>query len=841
MTASTDLPFSRALEQAEALARRRNEAPHSLHLLVAIAGSAGATAELLQERGVLPRRLLDVWEKKEARGTDNLIELARRVRDSARRFGRSAPEAGDALLVLLNDSLLVAHKVLLELQVPIPTLRSAVIQSLQGLPMRKRTQLESLGSLQKEAGASDERSYEPRPSRVQVRDLGGVDPGARPAGEPVPLVPPERARVPIPMRRASSRVLDPERSRRGSSDGELVGPEVGSPEPGVSLGNTGRFLLSKQRFPILSTLGQNWTALADQQSLDPVRCRDAEVDQVQDILAKREANSPCLIGPPGVGKTSIVRALAMRIAAAPEGASKDDRIIVEVPISELLSGTGVRGALAHRFGLLKKELLEAEGRVVLFFDEIHRLFLGEGAEEISSELKLSLTRGEIVVLGATSPEEYRRMVERDPAMLRRLTAVAIDEPSREDGYLMVSSAISRLEAHHALKYDEEAVALSIAWSVRYLSGRALPDKALSILDLAGARAGRRQLAVVDASAVAEVVAAQASMPVERLLESDAERMLHLEHAFSRRVIGHELELGKIARILRRNAAGLGQKRPIGTFLLLGPTGVGKTETAKAIAEVMFQNENAMTRIDMAELSESHAVAKLIGAPPGYVGHDAGGQLTEAVRQRPYQVILLDEIEKAHGDVLTAFLAVFDEGRMTDSRGRTVDFTNTVIVLTSNLGARETESGGSKKVGFRAAEGDASAELRERIVAVARRALLPELYNRLDEVLVFTPLSRESIHRIGRLIAQNLAREVFESRGIHLRLTDMALSYLLDSGGYEPGLGARPLRRQLAREVEAPLAEAILEGRVQSGATYQVDLEVDRLRVTIRSGSPLAAE
>jgi len=807
--------------------------------LVAIAGSGGAAAELLQERGVLPRRLLDVWERKEARGTDNLIELSRRVRDSARRFGRSTPEAGDALLVVLNDSRLMAHKVLLELNVEISALRSAAIQALQGLPMRRKAELESLDNVEKALGSAEPNRRPARSIATQVRELVSGEVGVRPAGEPVPLFSPELARIGVPMRRAigpSSNVP----SRRSSPQGPEPEP-IQPAESAKASSPSGRFSLTKQRFPILSSLGRNWTELAEQGELDPVTCREAEVDQILDILAKRDANSPCLVGPPGVGKTSMVRALATRIAGTKGGPSRDDRILIEIPISELVSGTGVRGALAHRFGLLKKEVLEAEGRVVLFFDDVYRLFSGEAAEEIASELKLSLTRSEFVIIGSATPEEYRRMVERDPTLLRRLTAVAIDEPSREDGYLMVSSALERLERHHALAYDEEAVALSIAWSVRYLMGRALPDKALSILDLAGARAGRRGLRLVDSSAVAEVVAAQASMPIERLLESDAERMLNLEQAFARRVVGHEVELGKIARILRRNAAGLGQKRPIGTFLLLGPTGVGKTETAKAIAEVMFQNENAMTRVDMAELSEAHAVAKLIGAPPGYVGHDAGGQLTEAVRQRPYQVILLDEIEKAHGDVLTAFLAVFDEGRMTDSRGRTVDFTNTVIVLTSNLGAREAESGGSKKVGFRASEGDENAELRERVVAVARRALLPELYNRIDEVLVYSPLTRDSVQRIGRLIAQNLSSEVFESRGIHLSLTDGALALLLDRGGYEPGLGARPLRRQLAREVEAPLAEAILAGRVQSGSTYEVDAEAGQLIVRIRSGSSVAAE
>jgi ATP-dependent Clp protease ATP-binding subunit ClpC len=326
---------------------------------------------------------------------------------------------------------------------------------------------------------------------------------------------------------------------------------------------------------------------------------------------------------------------------------------------------------------------------------------------------------------------------------------------------------------------------------------------------------------VDAEAVAEVVASQANMPIERLLESDADRMLHLKEILCERVIGHEEHLEKIARILRRNAAGLGTRRPIGTFLLLGPTGVGKTETAKAIAEVLFHDESAMTRIDMAEMSEAHAVAKLVGAPPGYVGHDSGGQLTEAVRRRPYQVVLLDEIEKAHPEVLTAFLAVFDEGRMTDSRGRLVDFTNTVLVLTSNLGSAEVFQGTRKRVGFGKSEGP-SGDAQKLVVAAARRALPPELFNRIDEILPFAPLTRSDVHRVGRKLCRGLSDEIELSRGIFLSICDSALDVLLDLGGFDPELGARPLRRMIARRIEAPLAEAILSGELSAGDTWMVE-------------------
>jgi ATP-dependent Clp protease ATP-binding subunit ClpC len=320
------------------------------------------------------------------------------------------------------------------------------------------------------------------------------------------------------------------------------------------------------------------------------------------------------------------------------------------------------------------------------------------------------------------------------------------------------------------------------------------------------------------------------MPVERLLESDGDRMLKLEEILAERVVGHGGGIRKIARILRRNAAGLGSRRPIGTFLLLGPTGVGKTETAKAIAEALFHCESAMTRLDLSEFSEAHAVARLIGAPPGYVGHEAGGQLTEAVRRRPYQVILLDEIEKAHPDVLTAFLGVFDEGRLTDGRGRTVDFTNAVILMTSNLGSEETASNGRRRVGFggSGAESDASNDLEARIVAAARAALAPELYNRIDEVLVFSPLGREEVREIARRLLVAMTQALFDQRRVRLEYGPEVVEHLLDQGGYDPTLGARPMKRTIARLVEAPLAERLLKGELPRGSVALLEVSGSEL-------------
>ncbi|MCA9626627.1 MAG: ATP-dependent Clp protease ATP-binding subunit, partial [Myxococcales bacterium] len=580
----------------------------------------------------------------------------------------------------------------------------------------------------------------------------------------------------------------------------------------------------------LSSLGKNLTLAAAKGELDPVVGREAEVEQLLDILAKRQGNNPCLVGASGVGKTSVVRALALHIAEQYAGldsedseAELDSRIIVEIPVGELIAGTGVRGALAQRLAQLRKEVLDAKGRVVVFFDEVHQLFVGEAAEEMSGELKLALARGELPCIGATTQEEYRRSIGADPALARRFSLVEVEEPSREDAYLVLESQARGLESHHKVQYDEEALALSVAWSVRYMPAQMLPDKAVSIIDLAGARVRRRGGVQVDSEAIAEVVSELADVPLERLLETDRERMLKLEDLLAERVVGHQSQIRRMARIVRRNSAGLSGKRPIGTFLLLGPTGVGKTETAKAIAEVLFYSEKAMTRLDMSEYSEAHAVARLVGSPPGYIGHDAGGQLTEAVRRRPYQVVLLDEIEKAHPEVLETFLQVFDEGRLTDSKGRTVDFTNTLILVTSNLGAAAVAAGPKRRVGFGTSRNDSEvADAKEQaVISAARAALAPELFNRFDEVLAFRALERDDVREIARRLLMQLGTHLLTERGLKLEMEEEALDVLLDAGGFDPSLGARPMRRSIARLIEAPLAELLLEGALGEGDTVML--------------------
>jgi ATP-dependent Clp protease ATP-binding subunit ClpC len=811
---------------AEELAAGRKERVTSAHLLAAIAARPSLARDLLAERKLGEEALLRAARAATDDVDDAVRRAIQRAREISARMGNTEPGAIQLLVALLSERKFAAHRALDQCGVDVSRLRAAAMNVGLGLVGRRR--------------AVGRRESTEEPKTVVQRA-----PTRAPSGVTIPLFPPSEKRVsgrgPATLVRDPTMPSDvpPPPPPATAVACSLLGarrPAPASKKRARSVDRSERFELDVQKYPTLASLGRNLTLAAARGELDPVVGRRTEIEQALDVLAKRQGNNPCLVGPAGVGKTSVVRGIAQRIALEEDVISLDDRLIVEINVGELIAGTGVRGALALRLGALRKEVAQAAGRVVLFFDEIHQLFTGEAAEEVNGELKLSLAKGELPCIGTSTREEYVKAIENDAALARRFTLVEIDEPSREDAYLVLEALSEKLAAHHGLRYEEDALALGIAWSVRYLPGRALPDKAVSIVDLAGARTRRRGGSVVSAEAVAEVVAELADMPVERLLESDTDRFLRLEEILADRVVGHAESLAKIARILRRNAAGLGTRRPIGTFLLLGPTGVGKTETAKAIAEVLFHNESAMTRLDLSEYSEPHSVARLIGAPPGYVGHESGGMLTEAVRRRPYQVLLLDEIEKAHPDVLEAFLAVFDEGRLTDGRGRTVDFTSTVIVMTSNIGADETGSGTKRKVGF-GSEGEPDrVDLQKRVTAAARARLTPELYNRIDEVLVFSALGRREVREIAHRLLVQVGRALAAQRGVRLEVDEAAIDLLLDAGGFDPALGARPMKRTIARLVEAPLAEKILKNEIGAGDVVLIGVDAGEISVDVLDGA-----
>ena len=778
---------------AEDLAAQHRQRPTTTHLLAALASGRDDAAQLLLDRRLDADVLLRAARITTDDTADAITRTLSRARDLAGRAGaRTEARSVHVLFALCQESGTAAHRALVQCGSDITRLRTSAMQLAMGLAPPRRTT----------SHASQV---------VRAAQTSSVMPVAKPAApKPTVVVAPPSPK-PVahhakPKKQVVSKPIEPK-----------------------------RFGLDPKQFPLLHQLGQNLTQLAAKGELDPVVGREAEIERSLDVLAKRNANNACLIGAPGVGKTSVVRGLAARIAAGDDVACFEDKILIAIEPSAMLAGTGVRGSLAERLTQLKAEVARAKGRVILFFDEMHVLF-GQD-DEASSELRLALTRGEIVCIGATTEQDYRKVVDADPGLSRCFTPIEVCELSPEEALLAIERVAPLFEKHHACTYDENALAKAVTWSVRYLPSRALPDKAVSILDLAGARAKRRSEKRVEASHVAEVLSELAGVPEERLLESDAERLLRLEDLLGERIVGHRSALERIAHVLRRNASGFRSKRPIGTFLLLGPTGVGKTETAKAIAECLFHDESAMTRLDLSEYAESHAIARLVGAPPGYIGHDSGGQLTEAVRRRPYQVILLDEIEKAHRDVLEGFLGVFDEGRLTDGRGRTVDFTNTVILLTSNIGADLSPSATPRgRIGFgslgnrQTQQAQAITAYQAAVTDAARKALPPELFNRLDEVLAFAPLTRDDVAEVARRILKDLATEIERARGVKLDASESAIDALLDAGGFDAELGARPMRRAIGRHIEAPIAEMILKGQLGRGDVATIDVENGKIVV-----------
>jgi ATP-dependent Clp protease ATP-binding subunit ClpC len=504
-------------------------------------------------------------------------------------------------------------------------------------------------------------------------------------------------------------------------------------------------------------------------------------------------------------------------------------VLVELDVSGLVAGTQLRGSFSERLLGIKEEVKKADGGVIVFIDELHMLIgagaAGEGPQDAANELKAALARGEFPCIGATTHDEYRKYIQGDAALERRFVPVLVREPSPSETSAILHGAAAFYEEHHQVKFAPEALDAAAFLTARYVRDRCLPDKAFAAIDLAGSRARREGLAQVGRDDVARAVARMAGLPEERLLQPDGERFLQLESRLSQRIVGHEKNIAQIARALRRNYAGFSAQRPLASFLFCGPSGVGKTETAKAIAEELFQS-GALVRIDLSEYAEAHTAARLVGAPPGYVGYGDGGQLTEAVRRRPASVVLLDEVEKAHVSVLQLLLQVLDEGQLTDGRGRRIDFSGAVVILTSNLGASAFDGNGARTMGF-AQPADPSMDKTlppgpvehpqaRRAIEAARAAFPPELWGRLDERLVFAPLARDEVARIAQLLLADSSRRLWDERRIAFRSGPGLIDHLIASGGWQTSLGARPMRQVIQRLVESPLADEILAGRVRSG-------------------------
>ena len=652
---------------------------------------------------------------------------------------------------------------------------------------------------------------------------------------------------------------------------------------------------SKSQTPTLDLYSRDLTEYAKTGKLDPVIGREAEVQRVIQILSRRTKNNPCIIGEPGVGKTAIAEALAERIAEGRVPDTIRGKRVVTLDMSGMVAGSKYRGEFEERIKKVIDEVVK-NGNVLLFIDEIHTIIGAGGAEgslDASNILKPSLARGELQVIGATTREEYRKRIEKDAALERRFQPVVIEEPSEEESILILKGLREKYEDHHKVRITDEALEAAVKLSARYINDRYLPDKAVDLMDEAASKARlsvfnakpesrtiekriaeleeqkeeaikneaydvasslkreqtklkqkfaelklaeeqkkQQKTIVVGEDEIAGVVADWTRIPVNKLKQSESDRLMKLENVLHERVVGQDEAVKAVSKAIRRGRVGFNaQGRPIGSFLFLGPTGVGKTELSKALAEAVFGNEASMIRVDMSEYMEKHSVSKMIGSPPGYVGHEEGGQLSEKVRKNPYSVILFDEIEKAHPDVFNVLLQVLDDGRITDSQGRLVSFKNTIIIMTSNAGAQKIIT--PKKLGFKAEENkEADYQLmKDGVMAEVKRIFKPEFLNRIDETIVFHTLSEEELKKIVKIMVKDLAERAKEQMGLKLKFTETAIKHLAKIDK-EANYGARPLARKIKTEVEDLLATEVLLGHIKHGNEVKIGCKEGKIELKL---------
>ncbi len=899
-TASGGVALSREVKairtQAESVARGTQRQCNSVHYLIGTLLVESPARELLLEAGIDEATALDTYERLEDRldereredGAEVLKEIHRLADGLAENVGSREVTSTVLLASMLRVRNALASKVLEAAGVNVPGLRAKLIGHLTlandraGITGQRQVPRQLLDThLQMGVTTSrlDLRTPVPAPEtdpRLQTRRLQlpmqapiehllrerdpqrpplvtGLQAAPRPAeqqrfpevsrtGE-TPAVPPPQNAAPQNFQNLAPQHPTPRHVE------PVTLPQVAKPEPPKPAPKPlqrGVFAVDPAHYPTLNEIGRNLTQAALNGEIDPIFGRDVIIDAVIDVLLMKQVNNPCLIGEAGVGKTAVVEGLALRLAGnVAQYGRLGSAVIMEIQTSSLLAGTALRGAFSERMRKLRDEVAKAEGQILVFMDEIHTIMgagTGDGPLDAANDLKSALSRGKFPLIGATTRTEYERHIEKDPAMERRFQTVDVPEPSPSEAIAILSGVAPVYARHHQVLYSHEAIQSAVHLSKRFITDRCLPDKAIAVLDRAGAqtrRAGRPQVLVDD---IARAVHQLTAVPMDRLLADERGRIRDLAADLQARIVGHDAAMQRVARRIQRNYAGFSGDRPLASLLFVGAPGVGKTETARALAQCLFVVDDALVRFDMTEFSEAHSVAKLIGSPPGYVGHAQAGQLAHALQKRPYRVLLFDEIDRAAPEVLSLLLQLLDAGKIKDAHGQVVDVRNCIVVMTSNLGAELLVQGVRRKVGFGQYDAppperlDADPALESAVIERAKSALPPEFWSRIDEPIVFRPLGVAAAREIAIRHLALGAERLFEARLIRYRADDAVVELVLD-GGLDPAHGARSLRSRVESLVESFVTDCILDGQLHTG--MEVVLTVQDGKVALVAAVPLA--
>ena len=787
--------------QADIVARSTGRATGSVHYLVAMYVVDCQAREVLVETKVDDKAVLDTFAAMPERDDppDAMAKIDRQTARLAESVGLVETTSMVVLASLLRVRESLACRVLERAGVNVPGLHSKVIGML---------------TFDADRGTTGQ--------RPAVRDPSKLVQGNRTSSTTIPL--PLVAATPVPQ-------PPPQQVLPLQAQPKPV-PKATPPQQ-LSL-PAGVFAFPQDQFPALHECGRNLTAQALLGNIDPVVGRDGIIEAVIDILLMKHANNPCLIGEAGVGKSAIAEGLAARVSGNVAQYGKlGTAVVIEIQVSALIAGTGLRGAFSERMRKLRDEVAKADGQVIVFMDEVHTIMgagTGDGPLDAANDLKSALSRGKFPLIGATTRAEYKRHIEADPAMDRRFQVIEVPEPSVPEALLIMAGVAPTYGRHHGITYSHDALASAVHLSRRFITDRCLPDKAIAVIDRAGAQAKRGGRPQVQVDDVARAVHVLTGVPMERLLADERGRIRDLAADLQGKIVGHDTAMARIARRIQRNYAGFSADRPVASLLFAGAPGVGKTETARALAELLFVSGDALVRFDMSEYAEASALSRLLGSPPGYVGHQQAGLLAQAMQKRPYRVLLFDEADRAAPEVRAVLLQLLDGGRVTDNHGHVVDIRNCIVVLTTNVGADALATGKRRAIGFGALDAaalgdpqpDETAALAQEAVVLeaAQQALSIELWRRIDEAIVFRPLNLPAARVIARREIDAGAKRLYEARLIHYEVDETVVDLVLE-GGLDATTGVRPLRSRIERIVEAFVTDSILDGLLRPGASVRV--------------------